>query len=126
MPETLARTYARFVAGLDYSQLPAGVVDKLKASLLHATFVSLVGAQTAHGGAAIKLVKEEEASLKGAAVLADGARATRSGAAFANSKLMHATNQTDSYRMLIHPGPCIIPAALATAEISEASGQPTC
>ena len=123
MPEALARTYARFVAGLDYSHLPAAAVDKLKASLLHATFVSLVGAQTAHGKAAIELVKEEEPSSSGATVLADGARATRSGAAFANSKLMHATNQTDSYRMLIHPGPCIIPAALATAEISGATGQ---
>ena len=122
MPDALARTYARFVAGLDYSQLPAGAVDKLKASLLHATFVSLIGAQTAHGKAAIELVKEEEASPSGATVLTDGARATRSGAAFANSKLMHATNQTDSYRMLIHPGPCIIPAALASAEISGASG----
>ncbi len=123
MPEALARTYARFVAGLDYSQLSAAAVDKLKASLLHATFVSLVGAQTAHGKAAIELVKEEEANPNGATVLADGARATRSGAAFANSKLMHATNQTDSYRMLIHPGPCIIPAALATAELTGANGQ---
>ena len=122
MPEALARTYARFASGLEYSHLPAEVVDKLKASLLHATFVSLVGARTAHGKGAIELVKDEEASPNGATVLADGARATRSGAAFANSKLMHATNQTDSYRMLIHPGPCIIPAALASAELSGASG----
>ena len=122
MPEALARIYARFVAGLDYSQLPAPVVDKLKASLLHATFVSLIGAQTAHGKAAIELMKEEESNPNGATMLADGSRASRSGAAFANSKLMHATNQTDSYRMLIHPGPCIIPAALATAELSGASG----
>ena len=122
MPEALARTHARFVSGLEYSRLPADAVDKLKASLLHAMFVSLTGAQTAHGRAAIELVREEEASAHGATVLADGARATRSGAAFANSKLMHATNQTDSYRMLIHPGPCIIPAALATAELSGASG----
>ena len=123
MPEALARTYARFVAGLEYSHLPAVAVDKLKASLLHATFVSLVGARTAHGKAAIELVKEEEPNPGGATILADGARATRSGAAFANSKLMHATNQTDSYRMLIHPGPCIIPAALATSEISGATGR---
>ena len=122
MAEALARTYARFVAGLEYSQLPAPAIDKLKASLLHATFVSLIGAQTAHGKAAIELITQEEASPRGATVLADGARATRGGAAFANSKLMHATNQTDSYRMLIHPGPCIIAAALATAEISSASG----
>ena len=122
MPEALARTYARFVAGLNYAQLPAPVVDKLKASLLHAMAVSLIGAQTGHGKAAIALAKEEEGRDGGATVLADGARATRSGAAFTNSKLMHATNQTDSYRMLIHPGPCIIPAALATSELSGASG----
>ena len=122
MPEALARTYARFVASLDYEQLPPEATDKLKASLLHAMVVSLVGAQTAHGQSAIALVKEEESSPSGATVLADGVRATRSGAAFANSKLMHATNQTDSYRMLIHPGPCIIPAALASAELSGASG----
>ena len=123
MAEALARTYARFVSQLDYDHLPMPVVDKLKASLLHAAFVSLVGAKTDHGRAAIELIKEEEASPVGATVLADGARATRSGAAFANSKLMHATNQTDSYRMLIHPGPCIIPAALASAELSDATGQ---
>ena len=123
MPEALARTYARFVSGLDFSQLPPPAVNKLKASLLHATFVSLVGSRTAHGKAAIELVKEEESNTRGATLLADGAKATRSGAAFVNSKLMHATNQTDSYRMLIHPGPCIIPAALASAEISSATGQ---
>ncbi len=122
MPETLARSYARFTAALDYPQLPEPVVDKLKASLLHAMTVSLIGAQTTHGQAAIALVKDEEAKPDGATLLADGARASRAAAAFVNSKLMHATNQTDSYRMLIHPGPCIIPAALATAELSGADG----
>ena len=122
MADALARTYARFVAGLDYGRLPAAVVDKLKASLLHALVVSINGAQTAHGQAAIALVKAEEAQPGGATILTDGAAATRSGAAFANSKLMHATNQTDSYRMLIHPGPCVIPAALATAELAGAGG----
>ena len=123
MPDTLARTYARFVSSLEYGQLPDQVVDKLKASILHAMVVSIIGAQTHHGEAAIAMTKEEEAKPGGATILVDGTKATRSGAAFANSKLMHATNQTDSYRMLIHPGPCIIPAALATAELSGASGQ---
>ena len=123
MPEALSRTYARFVSSLEYSQLPDQVVDKLKASILHAMVVSIIGAQTHHGEAAIAMTKEEEAKPDGATILVDGSRATRSGAAFANSKLMHATNQTDSYRMLIHPGPCVIPAGLATAELSGASGQ---
>ena len=85
--------------------------------------VSIVGAGTSHGKAAIELSKVEEGKADGATILVDGSRATRNGAAFANSKLMHATNQSDSYRMLIHPGPCIIPAALATAELEGSSGR---
>ena len=123
MPDALSRTYARFVSSLEYGQLPDQVVDKLKASILHAIVVSIIGGQTHHGEAAISMIKKEEAKPDGAPILADGSKANRVGAAFANSKLMHATNQTDSYRMLIPPGPCIIPARLATAELSGAPGQ---
>ena len=123
MPDSLSRTLARFAASLEYESLPPEVVDKMKASVLHALVVSLVGLGTTHGRAAVELVKEEESRSGGATILADGAQATRCGAAFANSKLMHATNQSDSYRMLTHPGPCIVSAGLATAELDGATGQ---
>ena len=42
----LARAYARFTANLTPDQLPPTVTGKLKASLLHALTVSLIGAQT--------------------------------------------------------------------------------
>ena len=122
MAESLSRTFARYVASLEYGALPPEVVDKVKASLLHALVISIVGEGTSHGKAAIALAKEEESRPGGATILVDGGRATRVGAAFANSKLMHATNQTDSYRMLIHPGPCVIPAGLATAELGGKGG----
>ena len=123
MADSLSRTFANYVAALDFDSLPPQVVDKIKASVLHAMVVSIVGAGTSHGKAAIELTKSEEGKADGATILVDGNRATRNGAAFANSKLMHATNQSDSYRMLIHPGPCIIPAALATAELEGSSGR---
>jgi len=123
MPDSLSRTFSRYVARLNYEALPTAVVDKMKASLLHALIVALVGAETRHGQAAIALAQVEEGKPDGATILVDGGRATRCGAAFANSKLMHATNQSDSYRMLIHPGPCVIPAGLATAELGRKSGQ---
>ncbi|MEK7814276.1 MAG: MmgE/PrpD family protein, partial [Chloroflexota bacterium] len=123
MAESLSRTFARYVTTLQYEALPPEVVDKVKASLLHAFIIAIVGAGTSHGKAAIRLAKEEEGRPEGATILVDGSRATRCGAAFANSKLMHATNQSDSYRMLIHPGPCVIPAGLATAELAGRSGQ---
>ena len=123
MGESLSRTLARFASSLEFDALPAQVVDKIKASLLHALVIGIVGAGTEHGKAAIALAKQEESKPDGATILADGARATRVGAAYANSALMHSTNQSDSYRMLIHPGPCVIPAALATAELEGRSGK---
>ena len=122
MPDSLSRQLARWVVNLDAGDLPAAVVDKMQTSLLHATVVAIVGADTHHGKAAVSLALAEEAAAHGATILADGGRATRCGAAFANSKLMHATNQADSYRMLTHPGPCVIPAALASAQLGGATG----
>ena len=119
---SLSRTFARFVTALEFDSLPPEVVDKIKASVLHAMVTAIVGADTAHGKASVELAKAEESLSTGATILVNGTRATRCGAAFANSKLMHATNQSDSYRMLIHPGPCNIPAALASAEMGSGSG----
>ena len=123
MPDSLSRTFSKFLCNLTYDDMPPEVVDKVKTSLLHAAVVSLVGAETHHGKAAISLAKAEESNPAGATILADGGRASRCGAAFANSKLMHVTNQSDSYRMLIHPGPCVIPSALATAELGGNTGK---
>ena len=123
MGESLSRTFSRYLAALEYEALPDSVVDKIKASLLHSIMISIVGAETSHAQAAVDLVKNEEGKADGATILVDGEKATRAGAAFANSKLMHATNQADSYRMLIHPGPCVIPAGLASAELGGNSGK---
>ncbi|PKB63622.1 MAG: hypothetical protein BZY80_06365 [SAR202 cluster bacterium Io17-Chloro-G2] len=123
MADSLSRTLARFAHALDYEALPPQVVDKIKASLLHQLIIAIIGAGTGHGKAAIEFAKTEEPKPDGATILVDGSRATRSGAVFANSKLMHATNQSDSYRMLIHPGACVIPAGLASAELTRATGR---
>ena len=123
MAESLTRTLAKFITTLNYETVPLQALDKMKASLLHSLIVSIVGAETTHGKAAVELTKSEESRPEGATILVDGTKATRCGAAFANSKLMHATNQSDSYRMLTHPGPCIIPSLLATAEIGGYGGK---
>ncbi len=118
----LSRTFARYVASLDYESLPPKVVDKVKALLLHALVMSIVGASTRRGQATVALIKKMEGKLDGMTLLVDGSRVTCAGAAFANSMLIRATGQKDSYRMLVHPGPCVIPAALAMAELCGKSG----
>ena len=123
MSEFLSRQLGRFVSGLNYSGLPPKVIDKAKACLLHALAVGMVGSTTPGGKAAIKLMKEEESCSRGATILVNGSKATRMGAAFANSQLMRIPQQWDSYRMLIHPGLTVIPASLATAELESSSGK---
>ena len=123
MTQSLSQHLAQFVASLTYDGLPPPVVDKLKALTLHGLVVSIAGAATPLGKLAIELVSTEEAREDGATVLVDGARVTRMGAAFANGKLMHATSQSDSYRMLTHPGPCVITSALASAELEGSGGR---
>ncbi len=122
MPDSISRQLARWAVNLTPGDLPPAAVDKMQTSLLHGVVVAIIGAGTHHGKAAVGLTLAEESSSHGASILAHGGRATRCGAAFANSKLMHATNQADSYRMLTHPGPCVIPAALASAQLGRASG----
>ena len=68
MADSLTRTFAKYVCPLTYADLPAAVVDKIKASLLHALIVSIVGADTSHGKAAIALTKEEESKADGATI----------------------------------------------------------
>ncbi|HLF77916.1 MAG TPA: MmgE/PrpD family protein [Dehalococcoidia bacterium] len=123
MTDSLSRRLARFVASMDYESLPPGVVDKMKASLVHGLVMAFIGRANHHCEATIELTLKEEARPDGATILTHGGRATRYGAAFANSSLLHAQNQSDTYRMLAHPGACVIPAVLATAELDGASGR---
>ena len=123
MAQSLSRQLASFATSLSYSDLPPAVIDKLKGLILHGLVMSIVGAGTSDGRATVALIKSEEGREDGASILVDGSKVTRGGAAFANSKLMHITNQSDSYRMLTHPGPHILPAAFASAELEGRSGR---
>ena len=69
-------------------------------------------------------MQEEEAGGGGAAtVLCHGAKLTKAGAAFVNAEMIFAGGKWDTFRMLTHPGTAILPAALAAAEITGASGR---
>ena len=72
MADSLSRTFARYVASLEYQALPPQVVDKIKTSLLHAMIVSIIGAETGPGQAAMELAKAEEGKPDGATILVDG------------------------------------------------------
>ena len=121
---SLSRQFARWVSGLRYEDLPPAVVDRAKGLTLHALASSLLGFQSPAGQQAVKFIMEEEAGIRnGATILVTGAKATKGGAAFANSEMMLAGGKWDTFRMLTHPGTSIIPAALVAAETEGASGR---
>jgi 2-methylcitrate dehydratase PrpD len=123
MPDSVSRQFARWSAGLRDEDLPPAVTDKVKALLLHSLTASVLGASTRNGREAVLLTKAEEAKVDGATILTDGGRASRSGAAFAASELIHASGLLDSYRMLTHPGPVLVPAGMVTAELERKDGR---
>jgi len=123
MTDSLSRSLARFAAGLTYEATPPKVIDKMKASLVHGLVMAFVGATKHHVKTTIELALREEGKADGATILTHGGKATRYGAAMANSSMLHAMNQSDTYHMLAHPGACVIPAVLATAELDGAGGR---
>jgi 2-methylcitrate dehydratase PrpD len=120
---SLSRQFAAFVANLRYEDLPAAVVDRAKGVTLQALTSALVAHDMAASRDALALMQDEEAGGAGVAtVLTRGAKLTKAGAAFVNAEMIFAGGKWDTFRMLTHPGVAIVPAALAAAELTAASG----
>ncbi|MEN3353697.1 MAG: hypothetical protein V7640_1855 [Betaproteobacteria bacterium] len=121
---SLSRTLAQWVVGLKYEDLPREVVDRAKGVTLQSLASVLLGSQTAPGQQAVKLITEEEAGVRnGATIMVSGTKATKGGAAFANSEMAFAGGKWDTFRMLTHPGTSIVPGAFVAAETAGASGR---
>src|SRR5882672_10265001 len=121
---SLSRQLAQWVVGLRHQDLPAAVVDRAKGVTLQSLTSVLLGSQTAPGQQAVKLIAEEEAGVRnGATIMVSGSKATKGGAAFANSEMAFAGGKWDTFRMLTHPGTSIVPGAFVAAETAGASGK---
>ncbi|MGE5269840.1 MAG: MmgE/PrpD family protein [Thiohalocapsa sp.] len=121
---SLSREFAGFVAGLRYEDLPAAVVDRAKGVTLQALSSALVAHDMSASAQALALMQDEEKGAGGSAtVLCHGAKLTKAAAAFVNAETIFAGGKWDTFRMLTHPGTAILPAALAAAEATGASGR---
>jgi 2-methylcitrate dehydratase PrpD len=120
---SLSRQLASWAASLRYEDLPPEVLDRARGVTLHGLASALIGIGTPAGAQALALMRDEDGGGGGVAtVLGDGTRLTRSGAAYVNAELILAGGKWDTFRMLTHPGSAILPAAIATAEVTAASG----
>ncbi len=123
MSKSLSRQFAQWAANLKYEDLPAPVVDKVKALLLHALAGAMLGAEKPEAIEAMHFTLKEEGKPDGASLLWHAGKVSRVGAAYANCEIIHLSGLFDSYRMLTHPGPVIIAAALANAELEGRGGK---
>ncbi len=119
---TLSQRLVESAVGLRFDDLPAAVVDKAKACLFHNSAAAINGMRTTMGQR-VRAIAEQEPVRTGARLLGVNTRHSLGTAAFTNSMYMAITNQSDSYRLLTHPGPCVLPAALAVADVNRASGR---
>jgi MmgE/PrpD N-terminal domain len=120
---SLSREFAEFVAGLDFGDLPAAVVDRAMGVTLQALVSALVAHDMPASRQALAMMQEEAGDGGAATVLCNGRKLTKAGAAFVNCETIFAGGKWDTFRMLTHPGTAIIPAALAAAEVADASGK---
>jgi 2-methylcitrate dehydratase PrpD len=122
--KSLSRQFAEWVVQLRYEDLPPAVIDRAKGLTLQNIASALLGSQMPAGKQAIAFVTDEESGVNaGGTIMVSGAKATKGGAAFANTEMMYAGGKWDTFRMLTHPGTVIIPGALVAAESERASGR---
>src|SRR4051812_22112002 len=121
---TLSRQLAAWIHRLSYEDLPAPVTDRAKGLILHGVSSILLGAHAEGVLEACRMIVEEEAGVqRGATILVHGDKVTKGGAAFVNSEMVYLGGKWDTFRMLLHPGSSVIPAALAACESRGASGK---
>lgn len=110
---------AESVWSTSYDQLPEDVIEKAKECLTDFMGVALRGSQTKSGEVIKNIVKRSDEST----VLGHG-KSCALGAGLANGVFAHSMDLDDGHRKaMLHPGACVIPAALSLCEARDRSGK---
>ncbi|MEK6593604.1 MAG: MmgE/PrpD family protein [Pseudomonadota bacterium] len=122
MSATPTAELARFIAGLQYEDLPAAIRERVKDILLDALASAIAGRQGAESPQVRALARALGSS--GEASVIGGERLSLAGATLLNGYLITAVTVCDVHRpTLCHITPQVVPPALALAERTGASGR---
>jgi 2-methylcitrate dehydratase PrpD len=122
-PPTVTRQLATYAAKLRYRDLPPEVVAIAKTAVLNIVAAAIGGAQTRIGRVHLELAKQLGGGAGRATLIGDGGRVSPAAAAYANGGLAFALDYEDVCQYVIHPGPIVVPAALAVGESLRAGGR---
>lgn len=131
--QKLTAHVSEFVVNLKFAEIPADSLELGKKSILDGLGLALSGSKAETWGLIQQYVKSFGFSPRGgAAVLGSAVRLPARFAAFANGVAIHVDDFDDTqlaaakdrvYGLLVHPTVCVLPAALATAEVAGRSGK---
>jgi 2-methylcitrate dehydratase PrpD len=130
--QKLTAQVAEFVLNLKFADIPAEALELGKKSILDGLGLALSGSKAETWGLIQEYLKTFVSPPSGgAAVLGSAVRLPARFAAFANGVAIHVDDFDDTqlasakdrvYGLLVHPTVCVLPAALATAEVEGRSG----
>lgn len=130
--EKLTAHVAQFVVNTQLSEIPSDAIELGKKSILDGFGLALSGSEAETALLIQQYVNSLGCGSGGARVLASSVKYPARFAALANGIAIHVDDFDDTqlaaakdrvYGLLVHPTVCVLPAALATAEISGKSGK---
>ena len=130
--EKLTARVAEFVVKTQLSDIPNETIELGKKSILDGLGLALSGSKAETAALVQKYVKDLGCGAGGASVLGFGVKMPARFAALANGISIHVDDYDDTqlasakdrvYGLLVHPTVCVLPAALATAEVGGMSGK---
>jgi 2-methylcitrate dehydratase PrpD len=124
MTPNLTATLADFVAGLEYENLPAEVVQQAKRVLMDALGCALAAHKEDKRKADIVRQFVHQFGAAPQATVIGGGKSHAAIAALANGMLINAADNDDTHkRALLHVGSVVVPPSLATSESRGGAGR---
>lgn len=118
----ITKDLAKFILSVNYPELPENVTRQAKLCFMDFLSVSLRGSQTKSAQIIMDLINEGR--IIGDSTIIGGSVADPMNASLINGVSAHSLDLDDGHRFAqIHPGACIIPAALSLSETNEKTGK---
>ena len=130
--QNLTAHVAEFVVDTKLSDIPTETIELAKKSILDSLGLALSGSRADTAGLIKKYVDSLGCGIGNATVLGSGAKYPARFAALINGIAIHVDDFDDTqlasakdrvYGLLVHPTVCVLPAALATAEVGGKNGK---
>jgi len=118
------RALARWIANLEYSDLPARTRETVRLALLDTLGCGIYGYSTPWAGMLLRWAKAGAPVRAEATVWGEAAPSLRAAdAALVNGTAVHAFELDDYHNAKLHAGAVVVPAAIAMAEKTGAGGE---